>query len=89
MHVRLGMSSRAEAKRKPPANQSARKEENHREAHDVILHQGLSPRMMQWLLSTLLLLTGYLTGAATAQARAESHNGLRPLRVVTFNLFHD
>ena len=89
MHVRLGMSSRAEAKRKPPANQSARKEENHREAHDVILHQGLSPRMMQWLLSTLLLLTGYLTGAATAQARAESHNGLRPLRVVTFNLLHD
>lgn len=45
--------------------------------------------MIQWLLPTLLLLSGYLTGDCGAQAIAESQNGLRPLRVVTYNLLHD
>ncbi|HEU4501978.1 MAG TPA: endonuclease/exonuclease/phosphatase family protein [Nitrospira sp.] len=37
----------------------------------------------------LLLLSAYLTGDVTAQAIAESENGVRPLRVVTYNLLHD
>lgn len=58
-------------------------------AHDVTLHPGLSPRLTQWSAPTLLLLSAYLTGDCSVQAIAESQNGLRPLRVVTFNLLHD
>ena len=45
--------------------------------------------MMQWSVRTLLLLSTYLTGDCSVHAIAESQNGLRPLRVVTFNLLHD
>ncbi len=45
--------------------------------------------MIQSFFATLLLLSGFLIVGSTVQAAAESQNGRRPLRVVTYNLLHD